>query len=272
MRHHFSYHQASGYSLDHWLQQLPTTFSEQAEYLYRGRNELKMMRLPEGSEVIVKHFHRPNMVQRLHSTRTRRNKASNAFTNADLLKRCGIDTPAPVAFVEEYRHRLFLQSWLVYHPDYGHTLAELMEKLHDANPCEYYQLMADLARFVADMHSKGVVDLDMNPANILCHRSEGTEQQHFSFCLIDINRMRFFPADKLPSMSQCVESLYSLPRNALFDFDYFVACYLTARGVYSLAAFDETVNGKRHHDTRRHRQRKTRHRLGWLYYKLLYRK
>ena len=51
-------------------------------------------------------------------------------------------------------------------------------------------LLKELSHYIAHLHSKGVLHLDMSPGNILYLK----EAEKYHFTLIDINRMQFLPS------------------------------------------------------------------------------
>ncbi len=57
-------------------------------------------------------------------------------------------------------------------------------------PEEFNKVMAgDFARFVNRLHQKGIIDIDLNAGNVLYQpQADG----HYTFSLIDINRMKFY--------------------------------------------------------------------------------
>ena len=59
-------------------------------------------------------------------------------------------------------------------------------------------LAEPLARFVADLHAKGVNMKDMTPGNILFKKND---EGRWDFCLVDINRMAFENIDKATVLS-----------------------------------------------------------------------
>ena len=169
-----------------FVEQIPAVFGEQGEEIYHRRNVIKVMQAPDGTAVNVKRYHVPRGLNLLiYSLGLRKPKGLRAFDYPALLLENGIDTPEPIAYIEERRHGLLGYSYFISRQcDYGHTLYEV----GDAPEGSYEELAAQLARFAAAMHEKGILHKDFTPGNILFFCDEAG-QYHFS--LVDINRMYF---------------------------------------------------------------------------------
>ena len=172
--------------LREFVEKIPDLFDEQGEEIYHSRNVIKVMQAPDGMAVNVKRYHVPRGVNLLiYSLGLRHPKGLRAFTYPDVLLRNDIDTPEPIAYIEERHHGLLGYSYFIsVQCDYGHTLYEV----GDAPEGTYEELAIQLARYAAAMHEKGILHKDFTPGNILWKRDDDG-QYHFS--LVDINRMYF---------------------------------------------------------------------------------
>lgn len=173
------------------------TFAQQGTLLYNGRNQVKLMRLDLGdtapTEVVVKRFMCRNIFQRIAYTFFSHSKARKAYDNAMRLIKLGINTPHPYAYVEYKSSLLLKECYYISGVDTGRDLAELLP-VHGNAP--YSVALADaFGAFVAQLHHQGIIHHDLNSTNVRFHTNDN---EHYTFSLIDINRMRFYPANSIP--------------------------------------------------------------------------
>ena len=96
------------------------------------------------------------------------------------------------------------------------------------------------ARYVATLHSNGVLHRDLNPTNVLFSK----EHEQYQFELIDINRMRFY--DNEVPKAACMENL------TLFwwlseVYQFVLNTYAEARH-WSAADIEQAIRTKQQHD------------------------
>ena len=178
-----------------FIEQIPTTMESEGTYIYGGRRNLIVsMTAPDGTQLNVKRFCQPRMLNRIiYSAGIRQPKGLRAFTYPARLLAKGIETPEAVAYIEERNAlRLLRQSYFVsLQCPYSHLLYEMGDALPDV-----YEPMAEaLARFAAHMHEQEVLHRDFSPGNILWEYAgrQGWQEEKpsFRFSIVDINRMRF---------------------------------------------------------------------------------
>ena len=146
------------------------------------RYELSKCRLAEMS-VVVKRFAVPNWFQRIIYTLFRKSKAARSYNNALILRTMGIETPEPIAYIEQYRFGLFHTGYYIARFSTNSTLSHITT-LSDS---EQRLVAIDLAEFTAKMHSFGVAFYDYNSQNILYKKCD----DKYYFEIVDINRMDF---------------------------------------------------------------------------------
>lgn len=153
----------------------------------------------QGGEYVVKTYKRPNWFNRFAYTYLRKSKAERAYKNALRLLEIGIETPAPVAYIEVYKKGLFSTGYLFTE----YVPYNLMRNAYEGDIPDSgrRRLTKDFMEFTLDMHSKGVLPLDFNSANIFYYYDK--DNQGYRFALTDINRMRF---GKVPSTSAVMRS------------------------------------------------------------------
>lgn len=203
--------------------------SPEGKSVYEGRNSIRNFIL-QGMPVTIKRFKRVNIAQQIAYTFFKSTKAERAYRYAALFRQRGIDTPREIAYVEAYEHGLFTTGYFLSDtcPDPPAFPALVLEPDFDR------RLASDLARFVAKMHSKGIVHGDLNLGNFLFRKHP--EDGHFLFTVIDINRSTFY--DGYPDKAVCLKNLSTLThRRDLFQ--WMVAEYARARGWDE----DETLHG-----------------------------
>ena len=204
-------------SLRPFIEALPSQFESCGTEIFRGRNVLKRYETGNRS-LVVKRFKRPHLINRFVYVTLRLSKAARSYHNALRLLRLGIDTPQPIAYIEE-RHFGLCHSYLV-----TTELQDMEElrRLHELlDPEHATTLLRELGRFTAEMHEKGVLHKDFSPGNLLFRIDEGKA----IFSLVDINRMRFGTVSEEEGYRN-FERLW-LPDD---DFTTLAEAYATSRG------------------------------------------
>jgi len=170
--------------LKSFVESVPDIFASSGKTVYKARNELKSFSI-DGYNIIVKRYKRPHKINQIAYTFIRSSKAKRAYEYALRLLQLGVESPAPIGYIEQYKDGLFTFGYFIsiYETDYS-VIRNLM-----AGTLEDEQLLNELSVYIAQLHSKGVLHLDMSPGNILYKKIEN----NFHFTLIDINRMQFLP-------------------------------------------------------------------------------
>lgn len=165
-----------------WLEQLPRQFDSLGCVIYQQRNTIRQIEV-EGLSLTVKRYCKPHLLNRIVYSTIRRPKGVRAYRNAERLTRLGIATPEPVAYIIPGTG-LIGESYLV---TLTSPLTHTMYDMRDGRTEGREQLLRELGRFTARMHSAGVLHLDYSPGNILYECTDG----QYRFEIVDINRMRF---------------------------------------------------------------------------------
>jgi len=170
--------------LKSFITKIPVLFEQEGELVYIARNQLRHYSV-EGYDVIVKRYKQPHLINRIAYTYFRPSKAKRAYEYAFKLLKLGINSPAPIAYIEQYKSGLLTYGYFIsiYEKNYS-VIRDFMSGIQIDD-----SLLKELAFYIADLHSKGVLHLDMSPGNILYYK-QGT---NYNFTLIDINRMQFLP-------------------------------------------------------------------------------
>ena len=202
--------------LTSFVQQLPYSFDSNGELLFQGRNTVKRYQV-DGQTVVVKKYKHPNFFQRIAYTFFKSSKTERAYKFAALLRSKGIASPHEVAYIETKRHGLFTTGYFVsLNCDYPPTSILLSMDNFD------HPLADALARFLVQLHEKGVLHGDLNLTNILYKVDDAGNYQ---FALIDTNRSVF----KTPTPDECLDNLKRLThkRELLI---YIISLYARQRG------------------------------------------
>lgn len=166
-----------------FVESIPSTFENSGDIIHQGRNILKEFSVDELS-VIVKSFKPPHLINRIAYATVRKSKAFRSYSYAlELLKR-EIQTPKPIAYLEEYNHGL-LRSFYISEKVWN--VHEMREFWVDPEIGDRYPILVAFGKFTADMHKKSVLHKDYSAGNILYRIENGK----IFFTLVDINRIRF---------------------------------------------------------------------------------
>jgi len=158
-----------------------------AEILLDGRNKVVGLPAAPGAgrpgPLVLKAF-RTRGLKRLESA-FRRSKAARAWRGALALVEAGLETPAPVAFLERRRGGFVVESYyLAERVEAAPEIRGLFRELPDA---DLDPLLAALASTVAGAHARGIVHRDLSDGNVLVRRGPDGSP---SFVFLDTNRVR----------------------------------------------------------------------------------
>jgi len=158
-------------------------FDKAGTIIYQKRNEIRVFDVC-GVRINVKRFKIPHLLNRIVYTFVRKSKARRSFQYAIRLKEMGIETPEPVAYVLTKRGGLLHYSYYIsLQVDHYRALSVVGEGIMN----DHEPVLEALASFTADIHKKGIYHKDYSSENILFKETDGD----VSFCLIDLNRIRF---------------------------------------------------------------------------------
>lgn len=168
--------------LEGFMNSIPGRFAAgEGELVYKGRNELRKF-VYDGHEIVVKSFHRPNLVNRFVYGVFRPSKAKRSYIHARMYLRIGVGTPEPVGYLNVRRGLLFDRSYYV-------TL--MSECTHVYNDLFYQQfdyadeVLREVGRVTAVLHEHGYAHKDYGRGNILFRKT----QEGIKLDIVDLNRM-----------------------------------------------------------------------------------
>ena len=161
-------------------------FMSCCDVIQDGRNTIKRVDVA-GIHTVVKSYKIPNRLQGFIYQYLRRSKARRSYEYAEKLLAKGINTPAPLAYIETFNKLQLLKSYFVSESlDYDFEIRDVLNN----KTADKKFLLEEFARFTHRLHKNGILHLDYSTGNILIKKiSEGDYQ----FSVVDINRMRFAP-------------------------------------------------------------------------------
>lgn len=229
--------------LCHFIEQISDVFEQEGQMIFQGRNVIKsfMVHTEMGDvEVVVKRYKQPNVIQKIGYSFFRSTKACRAYENALELRRRGFSTPEPYGYVETRVNGLIDYCYFISDVDNSRPISEQLNDQENFNRT----MAMDYACFVARLHQKGIIDIDLNSGNVLFH---SLGDGHYAFSLIDINRMKFYGENECPPFSECMENLTRF--TGRMDVFEYVACeYVKARGMDVTDTLEKMMNTKIEHD------------------------
>ncbi len=166
---------------DGYLAQLPHGFFDHGgQLIHNARNQIKVFEV-NGHKINVKKYCIPPIINRIfYSYGLRRPKAKTTFANAQEILKRGFWTPAPYGYIIE-RNALGLIT-------YSYFFSQQLDNVSPVgHGCTDKDLITDVARFTADLHTHGLLHIDYTPNNILVRMQDGKRR----FYLVDINRFSF---------------------------------------------------------------------------------
>ena len=173
-------------TLRNFILNIPQQFDIEGQTIHKVRNEVKVFRVGD-VDVNVKKYAIPHIFNRIVYTFFRKSKAERAYHNALKIAALGIETPPPVGYVLIKKHGLFYDSYFIsLQSPYNRNLTEIIEKTGKEH------IETALGKFIALLHEKDILHLDLSTGNILFEEIEN--EVHFS--VVDLNRMEFCHIDK----------------------------------------------------------------------------
>ena len=164
-----------------WLEELvtdPDTTMAQSEPLKLGGGTTVVLVKLAGHSVVVKRYNRGGF--RRHFRRFwRRSRARKAWLNGHRLRQSGIDTPRPLALIEERWGPLCDRSWLVTEYVEGENILELMARCKEEPPAAAGEALTAL--FEA-LRRERISHGDMKGTNLIWRNGK--------FWLIDLDAMK----------------------------------------------------------------------------------
>ena len=183
-----------------WLEELPETvdrFSDEG-LIQGGRNQLYRCRFDD-VYLVVKRF--PNGgAWKMIVYSVFPGKAKRSYFHSERLIEAGLNSPAPVAWVESWKG-----SWL----DESFYICRFTPFEHEARELNQPELLQRiekarmLGQSLAKMHQSEILHLDLTPGNLLFTRNS---EDGWELHIVDNNRMRFGPVSNRAAITSLVQA------------------------------------------------------------------
>jgi len=169
--------------LESYIKELPNSFKSEGKSIYKGRNELKVFEIND-KKILVKSFKIPHIINKIAYSFFRPSKAKRSYLyGLEIIKR-GINTPMPIAYIEEFKCGLLNRSFYVSeYCEYKRSFREF-----DLRPGTFEKktdILIAFADYTAQMHDASIYHLDYSNGNILFEKQ--SDLIHFS--IVDVNRI-----------------------------------------------------------------------------------
>jgi len=167
------------------LKKVLKNFSTTGENITKGeRNEIKKVEI--GGEVLnIKKFKTPNAFQGLVYQFLRKSKARRSFENANKLLKLDINTPFPIAYLENSSFGFKKSYYVSKHVDFDFDFRKL---IHNPKFNNREEILKQFTKYTFQLHENNINFLDHSPGNTLIVENKNSK---YDFYLIDLNRMRF---------------------------------------------------------------------------------
>lgn len=167
-----------------FIKSVPSIFSNEGETIYKGRNEVKILD-HDGQRFNVKSFKVPNVINTIAYRYFRKSKARRSFEYAGMMLGKGVNTPAPVAYIEYFNCLGLKKSYYIsVQEDYDFTFRQLPSMPID----EIREILIQFTRFTYNFHLAGIYFIDHSPGNTLIKKTD----EGYKFSLVDLNRTKFY--------------------------------------------------------------------------------
>lgn len=181
-------------NISQWIKESIDNFDNVGVLFSKRRNTLKILTTDEGVCMIVKRYKLPGIIQTVVYSFFRKSKASRAFIYSDYLLSNGIETPVPVAYIEEYHNWLFRYGYYLSLYKERETCWILNSDLSN------HKLINALALYISRMHECGFMHGDVNLSNFLYDIIDG----EYVISVVDTNRSKIIHD---PTLNQCLANL-----------------------------------------------------------------
>ena len=172
-----------------------------AEIFLNGRNKVGAVSIPlekgKALAVVIKEFHSYG-INRAKSL-FQPSKAAKAWRGACVLIERGLETPFPLAWLEERKSGFVIGSFFLSERIIGSR--EIRHLLRELTGDELCALLAALARTLRVCHERGILHRDLSDGNILVRKDDGTEGG-FHFYFLDTNRIRIRASRAIGSLAR----------------------------------------------------------------------
>jgi hypothetical protein len=167
--------------------QLVKRFFDEGNLIVKGSRNIIKSNILDSEKVNIKFFQKPGLFKSIIYSFFRSTKAKRSYDYANYLIKHNIQTPLPIAYLEE-RSTIGLLGdsfYISQQIDYDFTIREL---IHNPLFPNRNVILEQFTEFTFKMHEADVNFLDHSPGNtLIIDKGNGV----YDFYLIDLNRMKF---------------------------------------------------------------------------------
>ena len=154
---------SSDNNVNDFIQNIRKEFKADAKVLYNERNVIKLFEI-DGNQYIVKSFKTPHLFNRFVYSFFRKLKVERSYLNTKKLESLYVGTPLPVAYIEFYSSFLIKESFYIgEYFDFNHQMSDV---LYDKTFHDRGSVFRQFAKFMYEIHNKGVFHSDYNHGNL----------------------------------------------------------------------------------------------------------
>lgn len=231
--------------LESFLESLDTRYRKKGRTLHVDNNAVRSFAITElGREIVVKRYQKNVKLQRLLSL-FKTCQAEKAYYNAFKLQELGIDTPNPIAFVKQTKIGLMDYCYFACEKSSSKSLEPIFQISRQLDQ----HLATSLARFLIDLHTKGVLHHNLKEGNILYSQDADT---NYHFSLIDNNTIEFTERDL--SVRERLENICKLGNKEIFL--QIAGCYAEVLGLDKKMAVEEASEVRNEYEQKKKTQKK----------------
>lgn len=190
----------------------------EAESIYTGRNTIYRLKYDD-IELNIKSFHEPHFPNNFIYAHLRKSKARRSYEHAMEIRRRGISTPCPVAWVETSQHGSLRKTYYV---SLQSQAKRNMRQWETWPKAEAKRIVSALAHYMKNVHEAGILHHDFSPGNILWYETpDGIE-----FEMVDLNRIKILgrPLNEKERYSNFRNINYYEPGTEQLGQEYGIAC------------------------------------------------
>ena len=228
-----------------FIYSLPQRFDQEGETLNDDRNVIKRY-IVDDYAIVAKRYKKPNFVQRVTYSFFRKGKAERAYLYGNELLKRGFETPESIAYIEHRKNGLLDYSFYLCLNDSTPAIRQEIKDVVEPN----LTALNDFANFVYELHKRGILHHDLNCSNVL-YKPDG--KGHYTFSLIDNNRMYFYEDNTMPPLKECLMNLTRFTDDMKI-FNIVAEDYCNARGL-GKDIVERLVAIKNKRDIRWHRKK-----------------
>ena len=175
-------------NLDEFVYNIPELFKNEGNTIHSLRNTLKIFEY-KGYKIIVKSFHKPNLINRFIYGNFRDSKARRSYDYAQKLIGLGVGTPTPIGYYEQKCVFLFSKSY--YASLQSACIHKFTDLINDPEFPQRNEVLKAIGDFTAIIHEKGILHHDYSAGNILFQQTD----DKIEIEIIDLNRIEFGTVD-----------------------------------------------------------------------------